>query len=247
MARQRGGARRRQMARSRRSRRDARPPGGAVVLPAPFGPISADPFALPHRRRRDVVDDSVAAERTDRCVQRKRGHAVLRLVRRTTAKNGAPKKAVTTPIGSSAGDITVRAITSARTRNPAPIMSESGRSSAVAAADEQPDRVRDDDPDETDQTGDGDRRRRADRRGDDDEQPDAGHVHAERRGLLVADCEHVEQAPVAQQDQPGRDRRTAAMISDLAPAGGRQPSRAATSTPPGGFRRAAAGRMSAAP
>src|SRR5262249_47537199 len=47
-------------------------------------------------------------------------------VRRTTAKNGAPRKAVTTPIGSSAGERTVRATTSARTRKPAPASSESG-------------------------------------------------------------------------------------------------------------------------
>src|SRR5581483_4968782 len=47
-------------------------------------------------------------------------------VRRTTAKNGAPKNAVITPIGSSCGERTVRAITSVRTRKPAPTTSDSG-------------------------------------------------------------------------------------------------------------------------
>jgi hypothetical protein len=46
--------------------------------------------------------------------------------RRTTAKNGAPRKAVITPIDSSAGDCTVRARTSARTRKPAPARSDRG-------------------------------------------------------------------------------------------------------------------------
>ena len=47
-------------------------------------------------------------------------------VRRTIAKNGAPRKAVTTPMGSSAGERTVRATTSVRARKPAPASSESG-------------------------------------------------------------------------------------------------------------------------
>ena len=54
-------------------------------------------------------------------------HLAPRAVRRTTAKNGAPRKAVTTPIGSSDGESTVRATTSASTRNPAPATSESGK------------------------------------------------------------------------------------------------------------------------
>src|SRR5207248_11393953 len=47
-------------------------------------------------------------------------HRIDLEVRRTTAKNGAPKNAVTTPIGSSEGDSTVRATTSVRTRKPPP-------------------------------------------------------------------------------------------------------------------------------
>src|SRR6185312_6115271 len=53
-------------------------------------------------------------------------HRAAREVRRTIAKNGAPRNAVMTPIGSSAGERTVRATTSARTRKPAPASSESG-------------------------------------------------------------------------------------------------------------------------
>src|SRR5205085_801711 len=49
-----------------------------------------------------------------------------RVLRRTRAKNGAPKKAVITPIGSSCGESTVRASTSVRARKPAPAKSESG-------------------------------------------------------------------------------------------------------------------------
>jgi hypothetical protein len=53
-------------------------------------------------------------------------HRIVLAERSTTAKNGAPQNAVTTPIGSSAGDTIVRASTSASTRNPAPTTSDSG-------------------------------------------------------------------------------------------------------------------------
>ena len=43
-------------------------------------------------------------------------------------KNGAPKNAVTTPSGISAGASAVRATTSASTRKPAPQITESGSS-----------------------------------------------------------------------------------------------------------------------
>src|SRR5205085_10306875 len=82
-------------------------------------------------RRRDAVEHPTAPEvdrqsakgqrrgLCNRLLQSAHG-PTMRLVRRTIAKNGAPKKAVTTPIGNSAGDIAVRAITAAKTRNPAP-------------------------------------------------------------------------------------------------------------------------------
>jgi hypothetical protein len=54
------------------------------------------------------------------------GHVSRLDVRSTTAKNGAPKNAVTTPIGSSAGAISVRASRSANTRKAAPPRIDSG-------------------------------------------------------------------------------------------------------------------------
>ena len=79
----------------------------------------------------DAVDDVLAAEidsevAAPHCAV---GHAETRLRRRTRRKNGAPIIAVTTPMGSSAGAMTVRAATSVRTRNAAPSMSDRGRSS----------------------------------------------------------------------------------------------------------------------
>ena len=47
--------------------------------------------------------------------------------RRTRTKNGAPRNAVTTPMGISAGAATVRAMRSVRTRNAPPNSSDSGR------------------------------------------------------------------------------------------------------------------------
>ena len=124
------GALRRRRTRARRPSYSTRPATArsAVVLPAPFGPISAT-HSPSLDLVREPVDDRVAAERDATRVERERGHAYRLLVRSTTAKNGAPKNAVTTPIGSSAGDITVRAITSAKTRKPAPTITESGSSS----------------------------------------------------------------------------------------------------------------------
>src|SRR5262249_45380032 len=51
-----------------------------------------------------------------------------RLRARTTAKNGAPKNAVMTPIGSSCGERIVRASTSVSARKPPPTSSDSGSS-----------------------------------------------------------------------------------------------------------------------
>src|SRR5919197_1121656 len=85
----------------------------------------ADPLAV-----RDggahAVEDERAPEANADVVQD--DHPNLRLVRMTTAKNGAPQKAVTTPIGSSAGDSAVRATTSASTRKPPPTTIDSGTS-----------------------------------------------------------------------------------------------------------------------
>jgi len=73
------------------------------------------------RRRADPYTDGPGGHKRP-------GHgAARRVVRRTRTKNGAPKNAVTTPIGISAGDMTVRASRSARARNAPPNSSDSGR------------------------------------------------------------------------------------------------------------------------
>src|SRR5262249_36470118 len=91
------------------------------------GPVRADqrhPFPVLDGGRDSPEDGSAAEVDRDR-VEHDHG-PTIRLVRSTTAKNGAPKNAVTTPMGSSAGASAVRAITSAKTRKPAPTSRESG-------------------------------------------------------------------------------------------------------------------------
>ena len=101
----------------------------SVVFPAPFGPISVTHSPCSTENETPSTTFRPPSS-TDDAVERERDHdAILREVRSTTAKNGAPKNAVTTPIGSSAGESAVRAITSASTRNPAPTSTESGSSS----------------------------------------------------------------------------------------------------------------------
>ena len=80
--------------------------------------------------RRDAVHDLCVPERHRDVVHGQGGvHApILRAVFSTMAKNGAPKNAVMTPIGSSCGERIVRAMTSASTRKAAPRISESGTS-----------------------------------------------------------------------------------------------------------------------
>ena len=150
-----------------------------VVFPAPFGPIS--PTQAPSSTSADKPRDDLRAAEPHRDGRRARSRRASPGSRRSTsAKNGAPKNAVTTPIGSSPGEITVRAITSASTRNPAPAISESGSDGPVAPADEEADRVRDDDPDEADQPADGDRGGGADRGRDD--RAAAGRADVDARG-----------------------------------------------------------------
>ena len=95
-------------------------------------PDQRHPIAALDRERHAVHDvapaepDGDVAER-ERCL---RHYDAIRFeVRSTIAKNGAPKNAVTTPIGSSPGDSAVRAITSASTRKPPPTSTDSGSSS----------------------------------------------------------------------------------------------------------------------
>ena len=87
-------------------------------------PEQRQPLA-PFDRERDTVDDP-GARGLDRDVGGADHGPTVRVVRSTSAKNGAPTKAVTTPIGSSAGASAVRATTSASTRNAAPTAIDSG-------------------------------------------------------------------------------------------------------------------------
>ena len=76
--------------------------------------------------RLHAVEDARAAEIDRERVEDDGSQRNVLLVRRTIAKNGAPKNAVTTPIGSSPGEMTVRAMTSQRTRNAPPRINERG-------------------------------------------------------------------------------------------------------------------------
>ncbi len=90
------------------------------------GTDQANPFTvLDHEV--DGLENAVSTEREPHSRQLDGAHVDLRFRRRTSRKNGAPTKAVTTPIGSSAGATTVRAATSAPTRKAPPIMQDSGR------------------------------------------------------------------------------------------------------------------------
>ena len=117
-------------------------------LAGAVGPDDGDPLA---RRRRAGRRRRARAGRRARPGRRRGSITRCRRVRSTRTKNGAPKNAVTTPMGISAGEATVRARRSASTRNAPPNSSDSGRMIAVAAAGEQPHGVRDDDADEGDE------------------------------------------------------------------------------------------------
>src|SRR5690606_1123338 len=102
-----------------------REPAQQRRLAGPVGPDDRQPLAVGHRQV-DVVEHARAAEGDGhtRCLD----HAVTprREVRSTSTKNGAPKKAVTTPIGISAGDAMVRPSRSASTRHAPPNSLDSG-------------------------------------------------------------------------------------------------------------------------
>ena len=100
----------------------------------------------------------------------------IRLERSTTRKNGAPTTAVITPIGISAGDEHGAGDEVGETQERAAEHGRQREDPAVAGPAREPDGVRDDDPDEADQSAHGDRGRGAERGGDDDDRggPGAG-------------------------------------------------------------------------
>ena len=137
-------------------------------------------------------------------------------------KNGAPKNAVTTPIGISSGASRVRAPRSVSARNAAAEQRRQRQDHAVTRADHQPDRVRHDDADETDQAGDGDCGGGAERRRDDQNQPGTAGIRTETRRLLVADRHHVE-LPSLRDHHDAGDQRVRQEQQHVVPTGGGQP------------------------
>ena len=106
--------------------RARRPPSGSSSCRRRSG--RSGPSHSPSSSAKPTPSTTAHAVERDRDVLRPEHHGpTVLVVRRTTAKKGAPRNAVTTPIGSCAGATTVRATRSMRTRKPAPNASESGR------------------------------------------------------------------------------------------------------------------------
>ena len=165
----------------RRARRDPSPAPGrrsraaACVFAGAVGPDDAQPLAPldleRHVARRARRAPTLTPSPTHRIAVLT---ATVRDVRSTMRKNGAPKNAVTTPIGISAGEITIRARRSASARNAAPNSSDSGRIDAVAATGQQSDGVGNDDADERDEPAHRHGRGRAQRRRHHHDEPRRG-------------------------------------------------------------------------
>ena len=89
-------------------------------------PDQGQPAAVGHRGVHPVQDPDPVQFHGE-LVDTDRAHVRTAAVeRRIQTNTGEPTSAVTTPMGSSAGDTTVRARVSARTRNPPPASSDSG-------------------------------------------------------------------------------------------------------------------------
>ena len=113
-------------------------------------------------------------------VEQQRAHAIDFLLRNSTMKNGAPKKAVTTPIGVSAGDCSTRPGMSTRIeeRRADDQAERQARDGSEAPASIRSS-MRDDDADESDQAADADHCGGPHGGGDDDDDPDPGDIGAE--------------------------------------------------------------------
>ena len=95
-------------------------------LACAVGTDQRQPFAGRHGER-EFAHHLMTVIRHRHSLELQRNHgSTVRAERMTTMKNGAPRNAVTTPMGISAGEATVRARASASTRNAAPSSSESG-------------------------------------------------------------------------------------------------------------------------
>ena len=129
---------------------------------------------------------------------------------------GAPTPAVMTPSGSSAGEATVRAMTSARTSSAAPSKADTGSSRRWAGPDGEADEMRHGQAEEGDDAG--HRDRSADRRGDADDRDAASPARRRRRhGRPRPRRAPARRAPRARRGREQRrgTRRTAATIAIL--------------------------------
>ena len=137
-------------------------------------------------------------------------------------KNGTPINAVTTPIGVSAGFVSIRPGMSARIEERAAQHERQREQASIARSGHQADHMGDHQPDEADQTAHRHHRRRAERGRDHDDQPRSRHRHAERRRLDVTDPEQVELTAVHDQhDRTDHDVRQDQQ--DVRPCRTRQP------------------------
>src|SRR5690606_15076261 len=109
------------------ARHDPGEPAQQRRLAGPVGPDDRERAALGDREP-DPVEEPLAGDLDDDVVAADHPSTPRREVRSTRMKNGAPKNAVTTPIGISAGAATVRARRSAAHRNAPPNSSDSGSS-----------------------------------------------------------------------------------------------------------------------
>ena len=129
--------------------------------------------------------------------------------RTSSARNtGAPTAAVTTPTGISARD-TLRATTSAITRNTPPPTNDSGTSARVRRPDRQPQHVRHQQADEADRPGDRDRRADHQRARQHQPHPHPRHVDADRLRADLAQQQRVEVARVRRDDRRADQRSPA--------------------------------------
>ncbi len=115
--------------------------------------------------------------------------------------NGAPKPAVMTPRGISAGAATVRAIRSQMTRNAPPVSAVTGRQRAMCRSDRQPDHMRHDQPHEADDSGHGNRRADGGGNANDREPLHAFDIYAEMESLRFAEGQRIEAAGEAGGDK----------------------------------------------
>ena len=186
--------------------RARRPRGAACVFPAPFGPISAthSPSSISTSTSSTTC---AAAERHGDALERDCGHPPdlpgrpqhEREERRAEERGDDPDR----DLGGRerrAGDRRRRARGTRRRRR-----TRAAAAPRYAAPGEQPDRVRDDDPDEA-RSARRPRRRPPCRpsRDDDEHEADAADVHAEALRLVVAEAEHVEHAAIARRSRRSR-------------------------------------------